>query len=71
MMEMETRRFYETSLARTTDAAIRQLLGDLAEEERKHTRTAEALAPAGRGGRRGGPASGCSSCRWSSRGWRG
>src|SRR5438093_1188516 len=35
-MELETRRFYETAARRTTDAGIRQLLGDLAEEERGH-----------------------------------
>jgi rubrerythrin len=43
LMELETRRFYEAAAARTTDASTRQLLGDLAEEERKHIRTAEAL----------------------------
>jgi len=34
-MEVETRRFYEAAARRTTDTGIRQLLGDLAEEERK------------------------------------
>ncbi len=43
-MELETRRFYEKSAQRATDAGIRQLLGDLAEEERKHSHLAEALA---------------------------
>jgi erythrin-vacuolar iron transport family protein len=43
-MEIETRRFYEAAAARTTDARTRQLLGDLAEEERKHARMAETLA---------------------------
>src|SRR5216683_753988 len=43
LMELETRRFYETASRQTTDAGIRQLLGDLAEEERKHTRRAEEL----------------------------
>jgi rubrerythrin len=43
-MELETRRFYEAAAARTTDARTRQLLGDLAEEERKHARMAETLA---------------------------
>ena len=43
-MEVETRRFYEASLKRTHDAGIRQLLGDLAEEERDHARTAEKIA---------------------------
>ena len=43
LMEVETRRFYEAAAARSPDARTRQLLGDLAEEERKHARTAEAL----------------------------
>jgi rubrerythrin len=43
-MELETRRFYETAARQATDAGIRQLLGDLAEEERKHSHLAEALA---------------------------
>jgi erythrin-vacuolar iron transport family protein len=42
-MEVETRSFYEAAARRTTDASIRQLLGDLAEEERKHEEIAEAL----------------------------
>ena len=44
LMEVETRRFYEAAAARATDARSRQLLGDLAEEERKHAHTAETLA---------------------------
>ena len=43
MMEVETRRFYEASARKATDAGVRQLLGDLAEEERNHERIAEAL----------------------------
>ncbi len=43
-MEIETRRFYEQAAQRTRDAGIRQLLGDLAEEERHHERTAEELS---------------------------
>lgn len=43
LMEVETRRFYETAAARATDAGTRQLLGDLAEEEREHVRAAAAL----------------------------
>ena len=39
-MEVETRRFYEAACKRTTDTGIRQLLGDLAEEERNHAVTA-------------------------------
>ncbi|TAK92905.1 MAG: rubrerythrin [Verrucomicrobia bacterium] len=43
LMEQETKRFYEQSARRTTDTGIRQLLGDLAEEERNHARTAEEI----------------------------
>ena len=35
-IEYETRRFYESALARTKDAHIRKLLGDLIEAERGH-----------------------------------
>jgi rubrerythrin len=48
LMELETRRFYETAVRKTTDAGIRQLLGDLAEEERKHTQIAEEMESAQR-----------------------
>lgn len=44
MMELQTKRFYEVAARRTTDAGIRQLLGDLAEEERHHAQTAERIA---------------------------
>jgi rubrerythrin len=44
LMELETQRFYEAAERRTTDAGIRQLLGDLAEEERRHAQTAEEMA---------------------------
>jgi rubrerythrin len=47
-MELETRRFYETAAKQTTDAGIRQLLGDLAEEERKHSALADELDTAQR-----------------------
>ncbi|HWG50648.1 MAG TPA: ferritin family protein [Candidatus Acidoferrales bacterium] len=43
-MEVETRRFYEKSAARTEDASIRQLLNDLAQEERSHEYRAEELS---------------------------
>jgi rubrerythrin len=46
LMELETRRYYELAARRTTDTGIRQLLGDLAEEERKHQDTAESIASA-------------------------
>ncbi|MBV6431588.1 MAG: hypothetical protein IANPNBLG_01720 [Bryobacteraceae bacterium] len=42
-MEVETRRFYEKAAARTEDAHIRQLLDDLAQEERSHQDRAEEL----------------------------
>ena len=42
-MELETYHFYRKAAARTTDAGIRQLLDDLAEEERKHEYSAEQL----------------------------
>ena len=35
-MEIESRRFYEAAALRTNDASIRQLLGDLAQEEQRH-----------------------------------
>src|SRR5882757_9720214 len=35
-MEVESRRFYERAAARTRDAGVRQLLDDLAQEERSH-----------------------------------
>jgi erythrin-vacuolar iron transport family protein len=47
LMELETKRFYEVAARRTTDAGIRQLLGDLAEEERHHAETAEQMASTG------------------------
>jgi rubrerythrin len=43
-MELETRRFYEAAARQATDVSIRQLLGDLAEEERKHTHTVEEMS---------------------------
>ncbi|HEX5434846.1 MAG TPA: ferritin family protein [Candidatus Angelobacter sp.] len=43
-MEVETRRFYEKSAARTEDASVRQLLNDLAQEERSHEYRAEELS---------------------------
>lgn len=48
LMEVETKRFYETAARRATDAGIRQLLGNLAEEERRHTLLAEELESAHR-----------------------
>ena len=43
-MELETKRFYEAAARATPDAGIRQLLGDLAEEERNHAHIAEEIA---------------------------
>jgi rubrerythrin len=48
LMEMETKRFYEMAARHSTDAGVRQLLGDLAEEERKHSHLAEELESAQR-----------------------
>ncbi len=42
-MEVETRRFYERASARTNDVSIRQLLDDLAQEERTHEDRAQEL----------------------------
>ena len=42
-MEADARRFYERAAARTTDAATRKLLGDLAAAEAGHERTADRL----------------------------
>ena len=42
-MELETQRFYRQAAARTSDASIRKLLGDLAEAESEHEHTADRL----------------------------
>jgi erythrin-vacuolar iron transport family protein len=42
-IELETRGFYEKAAARTQDASIRQLLDDLANEERHHEERADEL----------------------------
>ncbi|MGH7410919.1 MAG: iron exporter MbfA [Candidatus Methylomirabilis sp.] len=42
-MELETRRFYERAAGRTQDAGVRQLLDDLAQEERTHEERAQEL----------------------------
>ena len=43
IMELETRRFYERTMARVSDPSTRKLLGDLAEVERQHSEFAETL----------------------------
>src|SRR5262252_3249130 len=43
LMEAESKRFYLTAARHSTDAASRQLLGDLAAEERRHEQRAEEL----------------------------
>jgi erythrin-vacuolar iron transport family protein len=43
IMEMETSRFYRQAAGRTTDAAVRKLLGDLADAEVQHEHTADRL----------------------------
>jgi rubrerythrin len=42
-MEVESRRFYERASGRTRDAATRQLIDDLVQEERTHEKKANAL----------------------------
>jgi erythrin-vacuolar iron transport family protein len=46
LMELETQRFYTRAVALTTDAETRQLLGDLAEAERRHEVLAGQFDPA-------------------------
>src|ERR1700733_3011040 len=43
IMELETRRFYERAMEKTSDASTRKLLGDLAEIEREHSNFAATL----------------------------
>ncbi len=43
-MEAETQRFYHLAAARSTDASIRALLGDLAEAEKAHEQRADQLS---------------------------
>jgi erythrin-vacuolar iron transport family protein len=43
IMEMEAARFYGRAVGRVTDARTRELLNKLADEERKHSATAEGL----------------------------
>jgi len=46
LMEIESRRFYEAAAQRTTDAGVRQLLDDLAQEEQRHESAAEEITDA-------------------------
>ena len=43
LMEIEARRFYEAAAQRASDAGVRQLLGDLAQEEQRHEDAAEQI----------------------------
>jgi rubrerythrin len=43
LMEQDARRFYEAAAQKSTDASVRQLLGDLADEESKHEAAAESV----------------------------
>jgi erythrin-vacuolar iron transport family protein len=43
-IELETRRFYERALERSTDASLRKLLGDLVAAEREHIDRAQKLS---------------------------
>ena len=42
-MEEQARKFYDLAIAQTTDATVRQLLGDLSAEESKHYELAEEM----------------------------
>ena len=42
-MEDQARNFYTAAIKQTSDAAVRQLLGDLAAEEGKHYELAEEM----------------------------
>jgi erythrin-vacuolar iron transport family protein len=44
VIELETRRFYERALERSTDAGLRKLLGDLVAAEREHIDRAQKLS---------------------------
>ena len=44
VIELETRRFYERALERSTDAGLRKLLGDLVAAEREHIDLAQKLS---------------------------
>jgi rubrerythrin len=46
LMEIESRRFYEAAAQRTSDASVRQLLDDLAQEEERHEAAAEEITDA-------------------------
>ena len=43
LMEVDARRFYEAAAQQSKDAAVRQLLGDLAQEEQRHETVAEKI----------------------------
>ncbi len=43
LMEIEARRFYEAAAQKTSDAGVRQLLDDLAQEEQRHENSAEQI----------------------------
>ena len=43
LMEVDARRFYEAAARQSKDAAVRQLLGDLAQEEQRHESVAEKI----------------------------
>jgi rubrerythrin len=46
LMEIESRRFYEAAAQKTSDAGLRQLLDDLAQEEQRHEDSAEQITEA-------------------------
>lgn len=46
LMEIQSRHFYEAAARRSTDAAVRQLLDDLAQEEERHQSEAQGITDA-------------------------
>lgn len=43
LMELDARKFYEAAINQVKDASVRQLLGDLAQEEQRHEAAAERI----------------------------
>ena len=75
LMELEAQRFYHKAASRTSDVSTRELLNQLADEERKHTRTAanwkKSILPPPRKRRKKSRTASCFCCRLCSRAWRG
>ena len=72
-MEVESRRFYENAAARAQDPGVRQLLDDLAQEERttrsRRGARQDKLQPDVKRQRKTKPTAACSCCKSCSRVW--